>query len=468
MSEGGAIDGITAEEAKITDLDYWKDLVKDLRRDYKELQITSKEIEGQLEQMLEDAQEEAERSLKDLTFYKDENDKLNKANEKLLYEYKKLKDKYSTEVREVEQETDKNKEEFEKLKQKYKDLNEKLVALEIDNEDLERRNQAYESAIENCEEKIDSLLEEIALTQSERDDTKTWLTEQIEKLNQQLEELQIDLEYKEKQIKKYKFLHLLHDYPTSASEILSKAANANKVPERSSTLLPSSTRNKTSEEFGFFNRNRALVQRKSDVVFGPQKPSLSIFADMNPSPEKARTDEELAESSLSAHDPFSSEIKDIIQRQKESRVRRNSTDIWCFPKNRDGDLYHGTQREGKSATAAIRGNSADLVLSRHPPRVESASAKLPESQQIDDFDRHTITQVKNPDDVKPKEAVKIEERPVTESLEHQKSNPFSAVSEAPASAKPSADDAKPEQITARQTIIENTTDQKVKPGKSTN
>ena len=108
-----------------------------------------------------------------------------------------------------------------------------------------------------------------------------------------------------------------------------------------------------------------------------------------------------------------------------------------------------------------------MLLSRHPPRVESSSAKLPEYPQNNDFDRHTITQVKGPDEVKTKESVKAEERPTAEPLEHQKSNPFSTVSEAPASAKPIVDDAKPEQMTARQTIIENTTDQKMKPGKST-
>jgi hypothetical protein len=79
------------------------------------------------------------------------------------------------------------------------------------------------------------------------------LNEQIDKLNQQLEEVTLDLEYKEKQIKKYKFLHMLHDYPTSASEILSKATIQNRVPERSSTIIPSRSKNGNSDDFGFFN-----------------------------------------------------------------------------------------------------------------------------------------------------------------------------------------------------------------------
>lgn len=175
-------DGLTAEELAITNISQWHEIVINLRKEYKEFQITSKEFETQLEQMLDDTQEEAERAQRDLNLTKEDNDKLTKANEKLLNEYKKLKEKYNTEVLETEQESA-------KIKEKYKDMNERLVTLEIDNEDLERRNQAFESAIENCEEKIDSLLEELALTQSERDDIEACLSEQIEKLNQQLEEL---------------------------------------------------------------------------------------------------------------------------------------------------------------------------------------------------------------------------------------------------------------------------------------
>ena len=82
------------------------------------------------------------------------------------------------------------------------------------------------------------------MTQSERDDTKAIFTEQIEKLNQQLEEMQMELDVKDKQIKKYKFLQILHDYGTTADEILDKAANPARVPGRGSTVLPNNSRNK--------------------------------------------------------------------------------------------------------------------------------------------------------------------------------------------------------------------------------
>jgi hypothetical protein len=45
-------------------------------------------METQLEQMLDDAQEEAERASRELGTTKEDIEKLNKSNEKLLYEYK--------------------------------------------------------------------------------------------------------------------------------------------------------------------------------------------------------------------------------------------------------------------------------------------------------------------------------------------------------------------------------------------
>ena len=103
-----------------------------------------------------------------------------------------------------------------------------------------------------------------------------------------MEELQIDLEYKEKQIKKYKFLQILYDYPTSATEILNKAAQEKRAPERGSTILPSSTKNKGDGEFSFFTRSKA--PRKSDAAFMPKKNSFHPFINV----EKAELQ----------HDPF--------------------------------------------------------------------------------------------------------------------------------------------------------------------
>ena len=57
--------------------------------------------------MLDDVQEDNERITKENNVLKEENDKQNKANEKILYEYKKLKDKYNLEVKEVENDYDK-------------------------------------------------------------------------------------------------------------------------------------------------------------------------------------------------------------------------------------------------------------------------------------------------------------------------------------------------------------------------
>jgi hypothetical protein len=71
-------------------------------------------------------------------------------------------------------------------------------------------------------------------------------------------------------------LQLLYDYPTNASDMLNKASLEIKAPERGSTILPSSTRNKSNEEFSLFTRAR--THRNSDAAFMPNKTSLSAFA----------------------------------------------------------------------------------------------------------------------------------------------------------------------------------------------
>ena len=284
-----------------------------------------------------------------------------------------------------------NKEELEKLKQKYKDLNEKFVSLEIDNEEFERRNQAYESAIENWEEKIDSLLEEIALTQSERDDTKAWLSEQIEKLNQQIEELQMDVQYKDKQIKKYKFLHILHDYPTSANEILNKAAHPGRALGRNSTILPNSARNRSSEDFAFFNKNKSHDHRKSDFMLGPLKPSLSILADQIEFQNRKPTLKDDLNLLLSPGNPFQKEIT-----ESEARARRKSTDLWELSKIKNADLFsENKQVEITKKSKGERGNSADLVPPTNPSepsqnitenKIENEKPKEDRHHENEDYD----------------------------------------------------------------------------------
>ena len=63
MSE---VDLISPEEDKVTDIGFWKDLVRDSRTKYNELETTGKEIESQLEMMYMDANDDAERAKEDL------------------------------------------------------------------------------------------------------------------------------------------------------------------------------------------------------------------------------------------------------------------------------------------------------------------------------------------------------------------------------------------------------------------
>lgn len=245
----------------------------------------------------------------------------------------------------------------------------------MDNEDLERKNQAFESAIENWEEKIDSLLEEIALTQSERDDTKAWLTEQIDTLNQRVEELEFDVEVKEKQIKKYKFLQILHDYGTTADEILDKAANPNRISGRGSTVLPNSARHKSSSDFNF--NVKSNHHRNSDFMCGPTVPLISSLT-----------------SNLNLNADLASGSK-----QKE---RRNSTDFLNLsPSKHSNSLVFKQEgandveksKERKNSVDFVTPNSNKIIEEPSPKEVEKVASKtepkIPQAatNPLPDFDK---------------------------------------------------------------------------------
>ena len=100
----------------------------------------------------------------------------------------------------------------------------------------------------------------------------------------------MDIEVKEKQIKKYKFLQILHDYGTTADEILDKAANPKRNFGRGSTILPQNSngrrdlmhyKNQSSGEFPFFKSNTNLEHRNSDLMYGVTKPLLATLKSNN-------------------------------------------------------------------------------------------------------------------------------------------------------------------------------------------
>lgn len=365
-------DLITAEEHKISDLSFWKDLVRDLRRDYKEFKLTSKDLETQLEQMLMDANDDADRANADLNSKIEEFTTLKRAHEKIQYDFKKLKDKYNSEVKDVEQEADKIKQEYSDLKAKNKGLNDEKITLEVENEELERKNQGLQGAVEDLEEKIDSLLEEIALTQSEKDDTIDVLKNQNEKLNTQIEEMEIDLEYKEKRIKKYKFLQILHDYPTSASEILDKAAKEVKVPERSSHILPSSTRNNTGGEFSLFAAHKP--SRKSDAFFMPQKTSFYQFATEEKEDKSGYSSDDEKEGGKI--DLFGDEIGRDMRRVPKKNNRKQSIDVCGHTPEKKSDLYHEEKSEEDKLNKSVRHSSYDLMATRNDKRMSEMMEKF--------------------------------------------------------------------------------------------
>lgn len=85
---------------------------------------------------------------------------------------------------------------------------------------MEKQIRISESIINDLEAKLDASLEEIALLQSELEEIKTYSEEQIERLKQKLDETSMDLEVKERENKKMKFIQFFNEYPTSSQDLL--------------------------------------------------------------------------------------------------------------------------------------------------------------------------------------------------------------------------------------------------------
>lgn len=185
----------------------------------------------------------------------------------------------------------------------------------------------------------------------------------------------MDIQYKDKQIKKFKFLHILHDYPTSAGEILNRAANSKmKTLARGSTALPNSARNKSSEEFAFFNRGKA-DHRKSDFMVGSLKPSLSILANDSRFQSKNLKAVDDITALLSPGNPFQKEIT-----ESEARARRKSTDLCYLNSVKRNNLFHDVAPDSGKKAKGDRNNSADLL-----PPTQSEKPEQAQPQNVFEF-----------------------------------------------------------------------------------
>ena len=212
-----------------------------------------------------------------------------------------------------------------------------------------------------------------------------------------------------KQNKKYKFLQILHDYPTSATEILNKAALENKAPERSSTVLPSSTKNRSDDDFSFFKRNREA--RRSDAMFMPQKTSISTL--LNDSEKAQKYNHKSSFHNLGeSRGPFEKadnhkinlfgdEFKKLVEKNEKERKRSDSTDICRAATCRKTELYHNT------SPVLMRSKSTEILISKHPKESYELSPNymMDLKPSLDDEllqnrnNRDTVIQVHHPESV---------------------------------------------------------------------
>lgn len=86
-----------------------------------------------------------------------------------------------------------------------------LAQMEMENEELKNDVRQMGFMVEDLEQKLDSQLEINELLNTEQEEMKQHLEEQIERLRQQLSDSQTELQVKDKELKKVKLSQLIID-----------------------------------------------------------------------------------------------------------------------------------------------------------------------------------------------------------------------------------------------------------------
>ena len=111
----------------------------------------------------------------------------------------------------TEDEFSKYKAKMEAQEKEYKEATMMLAKIEIENDELKNDIRQMGFMVEDLEQKLDSQLEINELLNTEQEEMKTHLEEQIERMRQQLQDLQSDNLVKDKELKKIKLSQLMLD-----------------------------------------------------------------------------------------------------------------------------------------------------------------------------------------------------------------------------------------------------------------
>ena len=86
-----------------------------------------------------------------------------------------------------------------------------MATMEMENDELKNDVRQMGFMVEDLEQKLDSQLEINELLTTEQEEQKTFMDEQIQSLKQQLENANLDVENKDKELKKMKLAQLMQD-----------------------------------------------------------------------------------------------------------------------------------------------------------------------------------------------------------------------------------------------------------------
>ncbi|VDN10371.1 unnamed protein product [Dibothriocephalus latus] len=240
----------------VEDINYWREKAEEYKRnwetereDFRDFQISSKELEGELETQLEVAEKK--------------NDELRAALERLSIELENTTSRYESTTASQNRQLTSLQEELNNLKSEKAQQQVYIRKLEQTNDDLERSKRTALASVEDFENSVNKLIERNALLEGELDE-KQELLESVQRLKDEVRDLNQELVVRRlPTTNEATSVEPVMDDPEKVSkstiEASTQTANIKEVSARSS--LPSSLPLNPSTRIGALNLVGELLQK---------------------------------------------------------------------------------------------------------------------------------------------------------------------------------------------------------------
>lgn len=259
----------------------------------------------------------------------------------------------------------------------FKEQAKLLAKIEIENDELKNDIRQMEFMVEDSEQKLDSQLEINELLNTEQDEMRQHLEEQIERLRQQLSDNQAELMVKEKEIKKIKFNQLIIDTQATFQNISAQAnKNLNHTVRHNTEFRKGPNKNKQ----GFFD-----IDNKSDGAQNQdQKQAVS------PAPQAANENEnqapEKAPGTSQQEDQEAVEVTDNNRKPRPSKTSLQSGEFENTSEKSAGSQSNNQQiNDGVISQSALNNRSGSNNQDASIRPLQAAPAPIGGAQQHFDF-----------------------------------------------------------------------------------